>query len=211
MWKDISVQWQTVLEEAWTAFTSGSIPIGAAVFSKDGELLVKDHNRKNEPGTLNHRTAHAELNVIQHIDCRYGLNIRETELYTSMEPCPMCMGAIVMSNIKHLHCGSHDRWCGALHLLDTDPYMRSQPISVSDIPEDTEFFQLVLSSYHDLKHIRKGGSPSVLECFRISSASAVEAAEKLCQNRVLDQYAQMNKPCSEVYDLIIQIKEEQNV
>ncbi|MBO5571562.1 MAG: nucleoside deaminase [Ruminococcus sp.] len=211
MWKDLTFQWQTVLEEAWTAFTNGSIPVGAAVFDKNGDLLVKDHNRRSEPQTLNPRTAHAELNVLQHIDCRGGLNIREIQLYTSMEPCPMCMGAIVMSNIKSLNCGSHDRWCGALHLLDTDPYMRSQHISVSEIPEETEFFQLVLSSYHELKHIRKGGSPSVLDCFRISSAPAVEAAETLCKNRVLDQFAQMNKPCSEVYDLIIQIKEEQNV
>ena len=155
MWKDLTFQWQTVLEEAWTAFTNGSIPVGAAVFDKNGDLLVKDHNRRSEPQTLNPRTAHAELNVLQHIDCRGGLNIREIQLYTSMEPCPMCMGAIVMSNIKSLNCGSHDRWCGALHLLDTDPYMRSQHISVSEIPEETEFFQLVLSSYHELKHIRK--------------------------------------------------------
>lgn len=208
MWKDLSHQWQTVLEEAWTAFRNGSVPIGAAVFDKNGTLLLKDHNRSGESQTLNPSTAHAEVNVLHHLDCRNGLRIREIELYTSMEPCPMCMGTIVMSNVKHLHCGSHDRWCGALHLLDTDPYMRSQHIEVTEPHEETEFFQLVLSSCHELKHIRKGGSPAVLECFRISSPSAVETAEKLSHNHILEQYAQKNSLCSEVYDLIIRFKEE---
>ena len=211
MWKDLTFQWQTVLEEAWTAFTNGSIPVGAAVFDKNGDLLVKDHNRRSEPQTLNPRTAHAELNVLQHIDCRGGLNIREIQLYTSMEPCPMCMGAIVMSNIKSLNCGSHDRWCGALHLLDTDPYMRSQRIQLADFHDNIEFFQLVLSSYYELKNYHKNGNMSVVDCFRISSSHAVETAEKLYMRRELDRLAQAGRPCYEVYNMITELQEEYNV
>lgn len=205
MWNDLSPQWQTVLEEAWTAFTKGSPPIGAAVFDKNGTLLVKDHNRSGDSQTLNPATAHAEANVLRNLDCRRGLKVRDVVLYTSMEPCPMCIGTVVMSNIKHLHCGAHDRWCGALHLLDTDPYMRSQRIEITEPAEDTEFFQMVLSSCHELKYIRRGGSPAVLDCFRISSAPAVEAAEKLSRDHVLDKYIQNDSPCSEVYDLIIKM------
>ena len=132
MWKDLSTEWQIVLEEAWNAFISGSIPIGAAIFDKDGRLLAKGHNTCSEKAVLNPKMAHAEMNVLQRLDCRTGLNVREVDMYSSMEPCPMCLGAIVMGNIKHLSCGAHDRWCGALHLLDTDPYMRSQRIQLAD-------------------------------------------------------------------------------
>lgn len=211
MWKDLSPKWQIVLEEAWNAFISGSIPVGAAIFDKDGRLLVKGRNTCAEAAVMNPKMAHAELNVLQRLDCRSGINVREVELYTSMEPCPMCLGAIVMSNVKHLHCGSHDRWCGSLHSMETDPYIRSQRINVEEIHEDTEFFQIVLSSYYELKNIQKSGNTAVLDCFRISSSGAVSTAEKLYLNRTLDLYVQKRTPCSEVYDNIIKIKEEKYV
>ena len=208
MWKDLSPQWQIVLEEAWHAFSIGSIPIGAAIFDKNGLLLVKGHNTASEPAVMNPHTAHADLTVLQPLDCRSRITVREVHLHSSMEPCPMCLGAVVMSNVKHLSCGSHDRWCGALHMIDTDPYMRSQRIQISDIPEDTEFFQIVLSSYYELKYIQRSGSTAVLDCFRISSSSAVAAAEKLFLSRTLDLYAQKKSQCKEVYDMIMNIKEE---
>ena len=211
MWKDLSPQWQIVLEEAWKAFSNGCAPIGAAVFDNNGHLLVKGHNTSGESAVMNPKLAHAELSVLQRLDIRSGINVRSVKLYTSMEPCPMCLGAVVMSNVKHLYCGSHDRWCGGLHMIDTDPYMRSQRIEVYDIPEDTEYFQIVLSSYYELKYIQRSGSTAVLDCFRISSSAAVEAAEKLFLRRTVDLYAQKDLPCSEVYDMIMNTREENYV
>ena len=211
MWNDLSQQWRTVLEEAWTAFSNNCVPIGAAIFDKSGRLIVKDHNRSGYQTTLNPMTAHAESNTLNRLDCRNGLQVRDVVMYSSMEPCPMCMGAIVMSNIKDLHFGSHDRWCGAVHLLDEDPYFRSQHISVKEPHEEIEFFQLVLSSYHELKYANIGGNSAVIDCFRISSRAAVEAAERLYVRRTLDNLAMQEKNCAEIYDMIIQLKEEQNV
>ena len=211
MWKDLSERWQIVLKEAWTAFCSGSIPIGAAVFDKQGRLLIKDHNRGGEPETPTPRAAHAEMNALRLLDCRLGINVKELTLLSSMEPCPMCLGAVVMCNIKKVEYGAHDRWCGAIHQLDSDPYYRSQRISVTDPGEETEFFQLVLSSYYELNQIKKGSSPSVLECFRISSGSAVGFAEKLYLRKVLDHFVIDKRPCAEVYDYIMQLKESKDV
>ena len=123
----------------------------------------------------------------------------------------MCLGAIVMGNIKHLSCGAHDRWCGALHLLDTHPYMRSQRIQLADFHDNIEFFQLVLSSYYELKNYHKNGNMSVVDCFRISSSHAVETAEKLYMRRELDRLAQAGRPCYEVYNMITELQEEYNV
>ena len=68
MWIDISKQWQTAFEEAWDAFCTGSIPIGAAVFDENGELILKDHNRAQLPETVNRRIAHAEANLLRRLD-----------------------------------------------------------------------------------------------------------------------------------------------
>jgi len=105
------------LKEAEKAEDSGEIPIGAVLVSKTGEILASAHNRtikKSDP------TAHAEINAIR----KAGLiteNYRfpGTTLYTTVEPCIMCMGAIIHSRIKCLVFGTRDpKWGGAGSLYD---------------------------------------------------------------------------------------------
>ena len=45
MWKDLSSQWQVVFEQAWKAFGYGSTPIGAALFDKEGRLVISDRTK----------------------------------------------------------------------------------------------------------------------------------------------------------------------
>ena len=122
MWQDLSVMWQTTFEEGWNAYKAGSIPIGAAIFDQFGKCLIREHNRSMESETLNKSISHAESNALRALDTS-KCNVRELTLYTTMEPCPMCMGTSVMSNIKHLRYAAHDPYCGSVYLKDTDPYI----------------------------------------------------------------------------------------
>ena len=102
------------LEEAKTAGAMGEIPIGA-VLVVSGEIIAKGHNMRE---TWQDATAHAEVVVIQ-AACKKLKRWRLTEatLYVTIEPCPMCAGAIIMSRIDRLVYGAPDSRAGACESL----------------------------------------------------------------------------------------------
>ena len=102
------------LEEARAAYAIGEIPIGA-VLVIDGEVIASAHNRRE---TWHDATAHAELIVIQQA-CRKLDRWRLTgaTLYVTIEPCPMCAGALVNSRIDRLVYGSADYKAGAVESI----------------------------------------------------------------------------------------------
>lgn len=102
------------LEEARDAYALGEIPIGA-VLVIDSEVIASAHNRRE---TWHDATAHAELIVIQQA-CRKLTRWRLTgaTLYVTIEPCPMCAGALVNSRIDRLVYGSADYKAGAVESI----------------------------------------------------------------------------------------------
>ena len=102
------------LSEAQKASEMGEIPIGA-ILVLDGEIIAKAHNMRE---TWQDATAHAETIVIREA-CKNLKRWRLTgaTLYVTIEPCPMCAGAIVMSRISRLVYGSPDSKAGAAESL----------------------------------------------------------------------------------------------
>jgi tRNA(Arg) A34 adenosine deaminase TadA len=127
----LETPWQVAFEEAWEAWRCGSLPIGAAIVL-DGEVIARGRNRLGEAHTLvgflaGTNIAHAEINALVQIPMH--LENQELHLYTTLEPCPMCAGAIRMSHIQHLYFAAHSN-SGASHLLETDAYMSREWLTV---------------------------------------------------------------------------------
>jgi len=133
-WSDLLPAWQACLEEAWEAYCLGNVPIGAAVTNADGQVVARGRNRLNDPTAPVHQTcgsqlAHAELNAL------LALGLPETDfhaysLYTSIEPCPQCMGAIYMSGVRQVYFAGEDAYAGSTNLLGTTPYLMRKPVKV---------------------------------------------------------------------------------
>lgn len=102
------------LEEARKAYDMGEIPIGA-VLVMDGQVVSKGHNMRE---IWHDATAHAEIIVIREA-CEKLKRWRLTgaTLYVTIEPCPMCAGALVMSRIDRLVYGSLDYKAGAVESI----------------------------------------------------------------------------------------------
>ncbi|MGG5460046.1 tRNA adenosine(34) deaminase TadA [Clostridium sp. B9] len=98
------------LEEAEKAREKGEVPVGAVIV-RGGEIIAKAHNLKE---TLNDPTAHAEILAIKEA-CKKLNNWRLSgcEMYVTLEPCPMCAGAILQSRISKIHIGTFDETTGA--------------------------------------------------------------------------------------------------
>lgn len=104
LWELIAPPWRACLEEAWEAYRAGSIPIGAAVVDAAGAVVARGRNRTREargPSGLvfGGRLAHAEVNAL--LALREGaVDPRSATLYATTEPCPLCMGAVAMANVR---------------------------------------------------------------------------------------------------------------
>ncbi len=135
MWDDLIPAWRACLEEAWAACCSGSLPIGAIITDADGQIVARGRNRwhdtKGKPGAVfGSRLAHAELNALLAFDFN-GLNRFECSLYTTTEPCPLCMGAIYMAGMRSLFFAARDPYAGSTNLLGTTPYLSRKPVVVN--------------------------------------------------------------------------------
>jgi tRNA(adenine34) deaminase len=102
------------LKEAQQAFEADEVPIGAVIV-KDGEVLARAHNLREK---LNDPTAHAELISIKSASAKLNSwRLLDTTLYVTLEPCPMCAGAIVLARIKRVVFGAIDPKAGAAGTL----------------------------------------------------------------------------------------------
>jgi len=103
------------LSEAESALELGEVPVGA-VITMEGRVLAKTHN---SPILMNDPTAHAEMLAIREAaDRTENYRLNGATLYVTIEPCPMCAGAIVHARIARLVFGATDLKGGALSLYD---------------------------------------------------------------------------------------------
>jgi tRNA(adenine34) deaminase len=93
------------LEQARKAEEEGEVPVGA-VLVKDGLLIAKAHN---QPISTNDVTAHAEIQLLRAAGKKLkNYRLTGTSLYVTLEPCAMCLGAIMHARVEHVVFGAYD-------------------------------------------------------------------------------------------------------
>ena len=94
------------LKEARKAYEKLEIPVGAVIV-KNGKIISRAHNLKETKQTA---TAHAEILAIQKANKKLNnWRLIDCDMYVTLEPCSMCMGAIVSSRIKNIYIGTLDQ------------------------------------------------------------------------------------------------------
>ena len=104
---------ELAIKEAQKSFKEGGIPIGA-VLVKDGEVISKGHNRLIQKGSV---ILHAEMDAIENAGRLNYEDYIKCTLYTTLSPCPMCSGAIILYNIPRVVIGENTTLMGAENLL----------------------------------------------------------------------------------------------
>ena len=125
------------LKEAEKALWIDEVPVGAVLVDKNSNVVGKGYN---SPISSSDPTSHAEINAIR-MACLVLKNYRliDTVLYVTIEPCVMCMGAIIHARIKRVVFGANDVKWGAVNSLYTmaeDNRLNHNPEIVSGICED---------------------------------------------------------------------------
>ena len=97
------------LELAREAASGGDVPVGCVIV-RDGEVIGRGRNRREEAGDA---TAHAEVEAIRDACARLGSwRLHRCVLYVTLEPCPMCAGAIVNARVEEVRYGVKDEKAG---------------------------------------------------------------------------------------------------
>jgi tRNA(Arg) A34 adenosine deaminase TadA len=128
-WQDLNFGWKNSFMNAWDAYKSKTIPIGCVIQNENDETVVSGrnmvYNAKGDNMILyNNKLAHAEINTILLLKDIEHPNLKKYTLYTTMEPCILCFGAIVLGNIRFVKYAARDRFAGACSLNKIHEYSR---------------------------------------------------------------------------------------
>jgi creatinine deaminase len=123
---------RAAIDEAKKGLASGGIPIGSVLVC-DGKILGAGHNQRVQHGSVIH---HGEMNALENAGRQPASVYQRSVIYTTLSPCPMCSGAIVLYKIPHVIVAENKTFMGA------EEYLRSQGIRV-DVLQNEECIQLM--------------------------------------------------------------------
>jgi len=104
---------QTAIEEAQKGLAEGGIPIGSVIVY-EGKILGQGHNRRVQNGSV---VLHGEMDALENAGRQPASVYRNCTLYTTLSPCPMCTGAILLYGIPKVIIGENETFLGEEALL----------------------------------------------------------------------------------------------
>jgi tRNA(Arg) A34 adenosine deaminase TadA len=134
-WSALDAPWREAFEMAWQAFRAGGIGVGAVLTDSTGQVIGRGRNQRFSTGPAGALLAHAEMEVLATLPGRPDPE-RAMALYTTLHPCPMCLGAVVVARVNRLHFGAFDpTWLGIERLpqLNLEVHRR-WPTSTGPLP-----------------------------------------------------------------------------
>lgn len=150
------------LKEAQAAYDIGEVPIGAVLVDEAGQIVARGHNLRE---TAHDATAHAEMIAIRAACEALGhWRLTGLTLYVTIEPCPMCAGAIVMSRVDRVVYGSTDARAGACESvfnIPGNPTLNHRPVITAGVLQEEcagimkRFFKMRREQQKALKKLKK--------------------------------------------------------
>jgi cytosine/creatinine deaminase len=129
---------RAAIDQARKSLAEGGIPIGS-VLVHEGKIIGAGHNCRVQTGSA---IDHGEMNCLRNAGRLPARVYRASTIYSTLSPCPMCSGAIVLYKIPRVVVGENRTFLGA------EEYMRSQGIQV-DVVQDAECIQLMMEFIRD--------------------------------------------------------------
>ena len=132
--KDVDTFLKAAIEEAQQGLAEGGIPIGS-VLVHNGKIIGRGHNRRVQQGSA---ILHGEMDALENAGRLPASVYKESVLYTTLSPCPMCTGAILLYGIPKVVVGENQTFMGDEDLL------RARGVTV-DVIQDTTCIELMQS------------------------------------------------------------------
>lgn len=125
------------LELAREAYAAGEVPVGCVIADSQGRIIGRGRNRREELGDA---TAHAEVEAIRQACAKTGdWRLDRCTIYVTLEPCPMCAGAIINARVGTVVFGARERLsgsCGSVIDLFSEGYSHHPAVYAGVLGED---------------------------------------------------------------------------
>ncbi|CCH45967.1 tRNA-specific adenosine deaminase [Wickerhamomyces ciferrii] len=115
---------QIAYEEAVKGYEEGGVPIGGCLIHEDGRVLGTGHNMRFQK---NSATLHGEISTLENTGRLNGSVYKKCTIYTTLSPCDMCTGAIIMYGIKRCVIGENETFMGG------EDYLRQRGVEVINL------------------------------------------------------------------------------
>jgi tRNA(adenine34) deaminase len=130
-WSTLEEPWRECLRLAWEAFRAGTIPVGAVVVDGAGRIVGRGRNRifaERDGGLAGTRLAHAEVEALRTLPV--GPRYRDHVVYSALEPCLLCVGAALVSEVGGIRYLAADPVGGACSGRIDVPHWRREPLEI---------------------------------------------------------------------------------
>ncbi len=182
MRNEIKPIWRRAFQLAWESFLSGTVPVGCVIVDQDGNVRAEGRNAifdLRSPSALRGTNmAHAEMIALSQLKRDEHPRIKSYTCYTTLEPCPMCFGAMVMMHIRSIKYGAKDGVAGSLALRDATAYLASKQLKTELAPAVLAGLQTALMTAFELgrKHPRQA---ELIEAWRRDCPEGTAAGSEL--------------------------------
>ncbi len=133
---------QAAVDEAQAGWDEGGIPIGSVIVH-DGKIIGRGHNKRIQNGSP---TLHGEMDALENAGRLPASTYRESTLYTTLSPCSMCSGAILLYGIPRVIVGENQTFMGEEELLRS----RGVEVTVVDDPTCVSLMETMIAERPEL-------------------------------------------------------------
>ena len=209
-YRELDTYWKRIFELEWSSLCEGSKAIAAVIVSDDGEIISEGRNKIGEVTIPNPRVSHAEVEAIRNLDISKFPNVKTYTLYAALEPCPMCMGTLVMGGIRNVVIGAKDAHGGAMGLLEQSEYLKGKNIKVVWMPQA---YGDVQRGFQTLKELLYNTNEELLERmmadFSVYNKRGVLAAKELIDGGLFADKAPASYSVEEIFDKLMMVMERE--
>jgi tRNA(adenine34) deaminase len=180
-WADLSPHWQSSVELAWTAYGAGTTPVGAIVVDGQDREISRGTNARYATGDdqaplAGSHIAHAELIALSRLGSERAY--ADHTLYSTLEPCLLCVGAAVMTTIGCVRWAGVDPYGGATSQADDRNTHLRRRLTLFEGPEDGPLGTFC-AALHTEFYLRRKPDGAVVHAYRATAPGVVAAAREL--------------------------------
>lgn len=200
-YNELDQYWKIIFQLEWDSVCEGSKAIAALIISDTGRIISEGRNKIGTSQIPNPRVLHAEVEAVRSLDTSKYPYVKLYTLVTALEPCPMCLGTLVMGGIRHVIIGARDGHGGAMDLINHSEFLKSKNIRITWMDTIYGDIQRALQTIKELLYNKDQVKlSSMLEDFSIYNKKGVDAARKLVTDGLFLKKSPDNYQISEIFD-----------